>query len=259
MSLAAPAVVRVLVLDPDDVNCRLLCALFNEAGREVTVVASAAALLGAAIDEGADAVLMEVDCGGVDGFEVCAQLRARGYRGPVVFVTSRHEMRDKLRAFQCGADDYVVKPFDGRELQARVTAVSRRVLQAQHLALGRDISVGDATLSPGSGTFRLGGGRPAYLSPTEVRLLECLMRDCGVTISRDALLERAWPQAFVGDASRVDVVVARLRRKIERDPAAPEYIHTVRGFGYTFRPLPRPVLAGQQDLPAAFTVSLPGA
>ncbi len=251
---------RVLVMDPDDVNARMISALLNNAGHDVLVIRTALELLCAALGAGVSAILMEADCQDGDGFDICARLRARGYRGPVIFVSGRHEVNDKVRAFDCGADDYVVKPFDARELLARVAAVNRRFRDAQQLALGRDLRVGDATLSPGTGTFRVDGRPRAYLSPTEMRVLECLMQDSGVTVSRNALLERAWPHAFVGDSSRVDVVVARLRKKIEQDASAPEYLHTVRGFGYAFRPARRPHLA--QQVPheeAAERASLPGA
>ncbi len=232
----------ILVMDPDDANVRMISALFNNAGHDVLVIRTALEMLTIALTAGSSAILMEVDCRDGIGFDICARLRARGYRGPVIFVSGRHEVGDKVRAFESGADDYLVKPFDGRELRARVEAVCRRFRDAQQLALGRDLRVGNATLSPGTGTFRIDGRQRAYLSPTEVRVLECLMQDSGVTVSREALLERAWPHAFVGDTSRVDVVVARLRKKIERDSSAPEYLHTVRGFGYAFRPALHPAL-----------------
>jgi DNA-binding response OmpR family regulator len=197
---------------------------------------SAADLLALTMTQGADAVLLEADCGDGDGFALCAKLRGRGYRGPIIFITARDRIAEKVNAFAAGADDYLVKPYDGRELLARLGAVCRRFRSAEHLALGRDLRIGDATLSPGTGTFRIDGRAAVYLSPTEVRLLECLMRDSPVTISRDALLERAWPHAFVGDSSRVDVVIARIRKKIEKDPSGPAYLHTVRGFGYAFHP-----------------------
>ena len=261
MPMTGTAGGRIVVLDPDDLNAHLMSALFTEAGHEVVIVRQAADTLSIALSAGADVILMEADCWDADGFDLCSKLRARGFRGPVIFISARNQVSDKLRAFECGADDYLVKPFDARELLARVGAVARRFQQAQHLALGRDLRVADATLSPGTGTFRIDGRSETYLSPTEVRLLECLMRDSGVTISRDSLLERAWPNAFVGDTSRVDVVVARIRKKIEPDPSAPEYVHTVRGFGYTFRPALRPRLATEPGIEDRAPVhrALPGA
>jgi two-component system response regulator RegX3 len=260
MSVSGASPGRVLVMDPDDVNARMISALLSDAGHDVLVVGTKLELITVALRSGAGAILMEADCRDGDGFDICATLRARGYRGPVIFVTARHEVGDKIRAFDSGADDYVVKPFDARELLARVAAVCRRFRDAQQLALGRDVRVGDATLSPGTGTFRIDGSPRTYLSPTEVRVLECLMRDSGVAISRDGLLERAWPHSFVGDNSRVDVVVARIRKKIERDPSAPKYLLTVRGVGYTFRPALRPHLALEPAAEgAAEPASLPGA
>ena len=251
---------RILVVDPDSVSTRVLTALFSDNATEVVTAASAVEALRIAFDGATDVVLTETDCGNPGGFELCSELRGRGYKGPLIFVTRRSDIADKLRGFACGADDYIEKPFDPRELVARVDASYRRFRAAQALMLGRDIRVGDAVLSPGEGTFRVHGRPPAYLSPTEVRLLESLMRDSSITISRDALLERAWPHSFIGDPGRVDVFIARIRKKIEIDPSAPEYLHTVRGFGYMFRPPLRPHLVAEEmseETPAA--ASLPGA
>lgn len=252
---------RILVLDPDSVNARMISALFNDAANQVVIMESVPQLLVQAFDPGADAILLEADCYNTDGFDLCAKLRARGYRGPVIFITARDRVNDKVRAFQAGADDYVVKPYDARELLARVAAVCRRFRDAQRLVLGRELRVGDATLTPGTGVFRIDGLRPVYLSPTEVRLLECLMRESPITISREALLDLAWPNAFAGDASRVEVVIARIRKKIEFDPSEPVYLHTLRGFGYSFRPNGSHPLPAEESLdhPASVHASLMGA
>src|SRR5262249_48213867 len=107
---------------------------------------------------------------------------------------------------------------------------------ADYQALGTLLKVGDAELAIGALTFRVAGRQPAALTPTEMRLLECLMRNQGLAISREILIERTWGHDLVGESNRVDVYIRRLRKKVERDAAAPEYIHTVKGVGYTFRP-----------------------
>jgi two-component system, OmpR family, response regulator RegX3 len=248
------------VVDPDSMSARLLTALFADAGNEIVGAASAVEALRLAFDAATDVVLTETDCGNPGGFELCAELRGRGFKGPLIFISRRHDLADKLRAFEFGADDFIEKPFDPRELMARIDAAYRRFRAAQTLILSREIRAGDAVLSPGEGIFHIDGRQPAFLSPTEVRLLECLMRDSSITISRGALLERAWPHSFIGDPARVDVFIARIRKKIELDPSEPEYLHTVRGFGYTFRPPVRPRLADAEfsESPEA-AASLPGA
>lgn len=237
---------RILVVDPDSMSARMLTALFTDGDNEVVSAASAIEALPLAFDTATDAVLTETECGHVDGFELCSELRGRGYKGPLIFISRRHDIADKLRGFACGADDFIEKPFDPRELVARLDAAYRRFTAAQAFMLNREIRAGDAVLSPGEGIFRIDGRHPVFLSPTEVRLLECLMRDSSITISRNALLDRAWPHSFIGDPARVDVFIARIRKKIELDASEPEYLHTVRGFGYIFRPPVRPHLAAAE-------------
>ncbi len=227
---------RIVVVDPNPMTAKLLRFVLMEAGHEVVLVRTVDEALAQVVGRETDAVLLEVDLPDMDGFVLCKELRARRYNGPLIFVTERGETADKVRAFDYGADDFIVEPFDPLELLARVQSVTRRFKQADYQALGTILKVGDAELSIGELTFRAGGRPPVLLTPTEMRMLECLMRNAQITISRDTLIDRTWGYDFVGDSNRVDVYVRRLRKKIERDPAHPEYIHTVRGIGYVFRP-----------------------
>jgi two-component system, OmpR family, response regulator RegX3 len=247
---------RVVVVDPDRMAGKLLQFVLTDAGHEVVLTKNAAEGLGEVIGRETDAVLLKTDlpAPGLDGYELCKELRARRYNGPLIFVTQRRETRDKLRAFDFGADDYIVEPFDPLELVARLHSVTRRFRHADYQALGTVLKAGDAELSIGELTFRVEGRPPVVLTPTEMRMLECLMRNSNITISRDTLIERTWGYDFIGDSNRVDVYVRRIRKKVERDPAQPEYIHTIRGLGYAFRPpawgkildLRTPAPAGQQ-------------
>ena len=229
---------RVVVVDPDRMTSKLLHFVLTDAGHDVAMAKNAAEGLNEVIGRETDAVILEADLPGpgLDGYELCKELRARRYNGPILFVTQRRETADKLRAFDYGADDYILEPFDALELVARVHSVARRFRNADYQALGTVLKAGDAELSIGELTYRLEGRPPAILTPTEMRMLECLMRNSNITISRETLIERTWGYDFIGDSNRVDVYIRRIRKKVELDPALPEYLHTVRGLGYVFRP-----------------------
>lgn len=246
---------RVVVVDPNAGAAKLLSLVLGEAGYEVasaTNTAAARVAIGAHVT---DAVLLDDDPPRIDGCRLCLELRAAGYRGPVIFVSHRSTTVEKLRAFEHGADDYVVEPFDPLELMARLEAVARRCRAASDDAPGTTLRVGEVELVIGALTVRVGQQPPVLLTPTEMRMLEYLMRHAGTTISREQLIANTWGYAFIGESNRVDVYVSRLRKKLERDPSIPTYLHTVRGSGYVFRAQPRPPLVA---LPLAMTSSRVG-
>ena len=227
---------RGVLVEPDELTGKLLQLLLGQAGYEaVVLVPSAGAALREVVGRETDMVLLEVDLPDGDGYELCKELQARRYDGPLIVVTERQAVRDRLQAFQHGADDVIVKPFDPRELVARVEAVTRRWKQMNYQALGTVLKVGDTELSIGGLAFHEPGRPPISLTPTELRLLECLMRNSEIAISRETLIERTWGYHFSGDNHRLEVAIRRLREKIEPDPARPAYLHTVRGIGYVFR------------------------
>jgi len=230
---------RIVVIDPDQTAARLVGFILGEAGHTVVQATTAAAGLHAVFERETDAVLLEAELPDLDGWELCKELRGRRYTGPLIFVSEQGSTRAKVRAFEHGADDFIVEPYDPAELVARVGAVARRCQRADYQAMGTVLKVGDVELAIGELTVRVAGREPVLLTPTEMRLLECLMRNSQITISRETLIERTWGYDFVGESNRVDVYISRLRKKLERDPAAPEYLHTVRGVGYVFRPAPR--------------------
>lgn len=239
---------RVVVIDPEFMTARVLGFVLGEAGHDVVLTSSASDALVEVTAQKTDVVLLEAELPDMNGCDLCKELRARRYNGPIIFVTHRNAIHEKVRAFDYGADDYVVEPFDPMELVARVAAVSRRCRQADYQALGTILTVGDVELSIGDLTVRIGDNPPVLLTPTEMRLLECLMRNAELTISRETLIVRTWGYDFVGESNRVDVYVSRLRKKVERDPAEPEYVQTVRGIGYVFR---TPTRAGVVSLRSA--------
>lgn len=230
---------QIIVIDPVPTTSQLLQYVLTEAGHDVIVVQRGADALRAVEEHEPAAILLESRLPDMDGTTLCKELRARQYVGPVIFVSAENVVGAKVEAFTHGADDFIVRRYDPAELIARVAAVVRRCRPATIQAQGTVLRVGDVALSLGDLTVRVGNRPPVLLTPTEMRLLECLMRNQRLTISRETLIARTWGYDFVGESNRVDVYVSRLRKKLERNPAEPEYLHTVRGVGYVFRPARR--------------------
>jgi DNA-binding response OmpR family regulator len=186
-----------------------------------------------------DLILLDIMLPDSDGLDICKGIRndAELSHLPVIFLTARASETDRIVGLELGANDYIVKPFFIRELIARIKlqfrtqAVPVRVLKAADLELDRS-----------SCQARLRGDLLS-LTATEFRLLEFLMSRTGVVFSREQLLNAVWGQDRAITDRTVDVYILRLRQKIERDPAAPEIIHSVRGFGYSFEPRLQPEAA----------------
>jgi DNA-binding response OmpR family regulator len=167
------------------------------------------------------------------GFEFYRHLRELEYDIPVIFVTAKGELEDRLTGLRMGADDYIAKPFQPAELLARVEAVLRRYRKttpgANQIVRGGGVEVSTAELR-----VSLPDQRQVFLTPTEMKVLLQLVRHAGHIVSRDNLLSTVWGQDYLGESNIVDVYIRRLRRKIERDPSNPEYIQATRGLGYRF-------------------------
>jgi two-component system response regulator RegX3 len=217
-------------------NAKLLRFVLCEAGHEVVLAETGQEALAAVVGQETGAVVLELDLPDQDGLEVCKGLRGSRYTGPLLVVTKRHTMADRLQAFATGADDVIVDPFHPAELVARVEAISRRCRRADQQAFGTVLKVGDAELCLSELAFRIAGREPVLLTPTELRLLECLMRNQGIVMRRETLTERTWGYDAFEESNRLEVYIRRLRKKIELNPEQPEYIHTMRGIGYVFRP-----------------------
>jgi two-component system response regulator MtrA len=178
-----------------------------------------------------DLVVLDLMLPGIDGFDVCRRIRSAG-PVPVIILTARADDVDIVGGLEAGADDYVVKPAQPGVLDARIRAVLRRSTGGPDgVRVHRDLRIDTATLVV---SVR---GEPVALTPTELRLLLTLSRAPGRVLSRQQLLEEVWEHDYLGDSRLVDNCVQRLRAKLETDPAAPEYVQTVRGFGYRFGPL----------------------
>jgi two-component system response regulator MtrA len=176
-------------------------------------------------------VLLDVMLPGFDGLEVCKAIRAAD-QVPIVMLTARTDAIDVVLGLECGADDYVTKPFETRVLLARVKAVLRRQDRPTAEPVMR---FGDLAIDPAGMTVTR-AGQELRLSPTELRLLLELARRPGQVFTRALLLERVWDYSYLGDSRLVDVCVQRLRAKVEADAAGPTLIQTVRGVGYKLVP-----------------------
>jgi two-component system, OmpR family, response regulator len=176
-----------------------------------------------------DAVLLDVMLPDIDGFEVCRRLRAAGVWSPVLMLTARDSVEDRVAGLDSGADDYLVKPFAFAELLARLRALARRGETGRPAV----VAVGDLRLDPATREVTR-AGQPVALSAKEFALLETFMRRPGEVLSRFHLLEHAWDFAYENRSNVVDVYVRRLRRKID-EPFGRDSLQTVRGAGYRLR------------------------
>jgi two-component system response regulator MprA len=178
----------------------------------------------------ADAVILDVLMPGVDGLEVCRRLRATGNRVPVLMLTARDEVENRVAGLDAGADDYVTKPFALEELLARVRALLRRTADTDG---GEVLSFADLQLDLGTREVRR-GGRLIELTRTEFALLELFLRNPRQVLTRSIIFERVWGYDFGFASNSLDVYIGYLRRKTEAG-GEPRLIHTVRGVGYALR------------------------
>ena len=217
---------RLLVVDDDPALRAALRRALELEGHEVQLAGDGAAAL-AAMDDGPDAVVLDVAMPNVDGLEVCRRLRARGDRTPVLVLTDRHQVQDRVAGLDAGADDYLVKPFALDELFARLRALLRRSDDTDQL-----LGVEDLVVDPAGRRARR-GEREVELTKTEFDLLELLARNAGRVLTRELISERVWGQDFATSNS-LEVYVGYLRRKLESG-GEPRLLHTVRGVGYVLR------------------------
>ena len=223
---------RILIVE-DDERIRLsLQLVLEDEGNAVDLADSGEAALDALARRQPDVVLVDLMLPGMDGFELCRRLRVLS-DVPILILTARSDSHDVVAGLEAGADDYVVKPAVPKELSARVRALLRRATRSEP---GRAGSVfGDIEVLSDAGAVRVGGVEVA-LTKTEFRLLCELAQSPGRLLSREVLLDRVWGYGYFGDGRLVDVHILRLRTKVEKDPAHPRHIVTVRGLGYKLEP-----------------------
>jgi DNA-binding response OmpR family regulator len=224
---------KILVVDDDQMSTKLVHFILSEEGYDVTSVdgpRGAAAMIQRDLP---DLILLDVGMPHVSGFDFYQRLRQDDYDIPVIFVTAKGELEDKLHGLRLGADDYIVKPFNPAELLARVQAVLRRYRKASAQASRQVLRVGDFEFNMAELQVTLPNKQTVLLTPKEMRILVTLAERAGRVMRREDLLEAIWGENY-RESNIVDVYIGRLRRKIERDPANPQYIKSARGLGYKF-------------------------
>jgi two-component system response regulator MprA len=226
---ATPA--RVLVVDDDPKILSLLRRGLSFEGYRVTTAEDGPGALAAARDEPPDLVVLDVMMPGLDGLEVCRRLRAGAEDVPILMLTARDTVPDRVAGLDAGADDYLVKPFAFDELLARVRALLRRARTEERDSGG--LRFADLELNPaGREAFR--GGQSIALTAREFDLLELFLRNPRIVLTRETIFERVWGSDFLGETNVIDVHVKALRDKLEAGGGS-RVIQTVRGVGYALR------------------------
>jgi two-component system OmpR family response regulator len=217
---------RVLVIEDQARMAGLIRRGLAEEGYAVDVALCGVDGLWRATETGYDAIVLDVVLPDMDGFAVCAQLRERGRWAPVLMLTARDAVHDRVRGLDTGADDYLTKPFAFGELLARLRALTRRGPQPRPVT----ITVGEICLDPATHVVHR-AGQVVDLTPKEFSLLEFFMRNPGTVLTRGQILEHVWDYGYDGDSNVIEVYVRYLRRKIDL-PFGRHSLETVRGVGY---------------------------
>lgn len=221
---------RILIVD-DELSIRdLLSSSLRFAGFGVRAVANGAQCISAVLEEEPDLILLDVMLPDMNGFSVTKNLRTHGITAPIIFLTAKDDVEDKVKGLTVGGDDYVTKPFSLDEIIARIHAVLRRTVQENEEST---IEAGPIKLDQDTHEVRV-DGTLIDLSPTEFKLLRYLMQNANRVLSKTQILDHVWEYDFNGDAGIVESYVSYLRRKL--DPLTDEpLIHTKRGFGYMLK------------------------
>lgn len=222
---------RVLVVDDEVPLARIVASYLEREGYEVLLSHDGLDAVHAAATFRPDVVILDIMLPGLDGIEVCHQLR-QSTDCYVVMLTARDAEVDKVQALAMGADDYLVKPFSPRELIARVKAMLRRPRLHDMREGNRTATIGGLQVDPESREVMV-DGRKIDVTPTEFEILATLVSRPRTAFSRRQLIDAVWGRDWFGDDHVVDVHVANLRKKLEDNPAAPRFVRTVRGIGYT--------------------------
>lgn len=225
---------RVLVVEDEESYRDSLTYLLGREGFDVVLAATGPQGVDAFVRDGADVVLLDLMLPGMSGAEVFRAIRERS-DVPIIMVTAKDDQVDKIIGLELGADDYVTKPYSGRELVARIRAVLRRQQMGEAGIPDEPerLSVGGFLLD----AERLSvsrGGETQSLPPKEFALLHLLAQNAGRVLPRQVIIDRVWGADYFGDTKTLDVHIKRLRGRIEDDPSQPALIQTVRGVGYTF-------------------------
>ncbi|GGL45540.1 response regulator transcription factor [Planomonospora parontospora] len=223
---------RLLIVEDEPNILELLAASLRFAGFGVNTAGNGADAVAAVQRHRPDLIVLDVMLPDMDGFDVVRRLRGGGTDTPVLFLTARDAVEDKIRGLTAGGDDYVTKPFSLEEVVARIRAVLRRTGGGDAFARPPRLTFADIELDEESHEVWR-GGRAVALSPTEFKLLRYFMANAGRVLSKAQILDHVWDYDFRGDVGIVESYVSVLRRKI--DNTDPRLIHTLRGVGYVLR------------------------
>jgi two-component system, OmpR family, response regulator len=223
---------RLLVVDDEPNIVELLDASLRFHGFEVTTCGDGTSALTLAKEIQPDLMVTDVMMPGLNGFELVRSLRADGYQFPVLFLTAKDAVDDRVTGLTIGGDDYIVKPFSLSEVVARIRAVLKRTGKVAPIAARTLLTYDDLELDEAAHEVRR-GAREIDLSPTEFRLLRYLVENSETVVSKAQILDNVWQYDFGGEMNVVESYISYLRRKI--DTEEPHLIHTVRGVGYVLR------------------------
>ena len=228
---------RLLIVDDDEDLRMLLAGYFRRIGYEVEEKESGMAAIEPATSGNFDCFILDMSMPGMTGIDLLRRVRDRGVKTPALFLTAHDTIDDKVAGFQAGADDYLGKPFNPRELEVRVEALLRRMQGEAPSKDDERITVGDLVIDKRRHEVTKGGER-VDLTPLEFQILELLASEPGRAWSRNALLDQVWSTEYEGYQRNIDPHINRLRKKLEPDPKNPHYVLTVRGVGYKLNEKP---------------------
>lgn len=223
---------KILIIDDDEKLCRLLNAYLKENGFEVSCVNDGSGALKAITGESPDIIILDIMLPGKDGLEVLTEIR-KEHTLPVIMLTAKGEDTDRIVGLELGADDYLAKPFNPRELLARIKAVLRRGSRNNAMSHNLLIKANGLTLNRPKQTVTV-ENKEIELSTTEFKILEVLMKNPNTVLTRDQLMTLARGRDFAAFDRSIDVHVSKLRTKLEADPQTPKRIKTIWGSGYMF-------------------------
>ncbi len=224
---------KILVVDDEPAIVTLLKYNLEKEQYDVDVAYDGETAYQKASDRHYDFIILDLMLPKLDGLEVTKRLRADRNKTPIMILTAKDSETDKIVGLELGADDYVTKPFSPREIIARIKAIARRVNDDDHHSTSSKIVVGDITIDTVNYRVNINDTR-VQLTPKEFELLVYLAKHAGKTLSRESLLNGVWGFEYPAETRMVDIQISHLRDKIEKDPKHPQYLKTIRGFGYQF-------------------------
>lgn len=224
---------KILVVDDEPSIVTLLKFNLEQAGFKVVTALNGKEGYWLASQESLDLIVLDLMLPEMDGMEICKSLRQEKINTPILMLTAKDDELDKILGLELGADDYLTKPFSPREVVARVKAILRRTKINEDIepTVEKVLKIGDLDILPEQYEARFKGEK-LELTPKEFELLLYLAQHAGKVLSRDQLLNAVWDYDYAGDTRIVDVHISHLREKIEQDTKQPQYIKTIRGFGY---------------------------